>query len=312
MKNRKGIWIVFLVLLLVLNCSEKSGTVNQHKPVIQVDGRVLTLAEFNEFFEPVRMSYADGQANTISHIREARLRFLLQLLEEMILLRRAEELKLTVSALELQKAVGDIQGDYSKEAFESVFIKQAISLETWQERLKRQLLVEKVIRQELLDEISSTPKEISEYYAKHRAEWTRSEQIRARHILLPSKEEANSVLERLKKGEDFATLARLCSVAPEASEGGDMGYMVRTELPKCLEGPLFALPKGKVSGVVKTPYGYHIFEVLEKRPAGESRIDDWMDKIRSRIHKKKLATAYGPWLAKLRSRYRIVVNKEVI
>ena len=312
MKNRKQIWIVFFVLLLVCSCSEKSGTVAEHQPIIRVDGHVLTLAEFNEFFEPVRMSYANGQTDAGGSIGQARLRFLLQLLEEMIVLRRAEELDLTISPKELEEAVNDIQGDYSKESFEAVFIKQAISMETWQDRLKRQLLVEKVIREELLEGISATPKEISQYYNKHREEWTRADQIRALHILLRTKKEANSVLGRLKKGEDFATLARLCSVAPESAQGGDMGYIVAGELPKCLEEPLFALQLGKVSRVVKTPYGYHIFKVIEKRQAGESRIDDWIGKIRDRIQKEKLAAAYGPWLAKLRSRYKIVVDKENI
>ncbi len=312
MKNCRQAMMVFLVLLIVPGCSQKTESAAGHKPVIRVDGNVLTLAEFNEFFEPLKMSYATEQGAVSTDIAQARLRFLLQLLEEMIVLRRAEELRLSISPEELREAVGRVQREYSEESFKAVFMKQAISVETWQERLRRQLLVEKVIGKELLAQISATPKEISKYYDEHREEWTRGEQIKARQILLPTKEKANRVLKQLKKGEDFAALARLYSVAPEAAQGGDMGYVVRGGLPKSLEDQLFALPQGKVSRVTKTPFGYHIFEVTEKKRRDESRIDGFMERIRGRIQKEKLAAAYGPWLAKLRSRYKVVVNNEII
>jgi parvulin-like peptidyl-prolyl isomerase len=236
----------------------------------------------------------------------------LQLLEEMIVLRRAEELDLHVSSEELEEAVGRIEGDYGEEGFKAMFMKQAVSLETWKERLKRQLLIEKVTRKELLRKISVTPEEIKDYYEQHREEWAHGKQIRVHHILLPDKDKADLVLEQLKKGEDFSTLARVHSIAPESEQGGDMGYVARGQLPKCLEDPLFRLKKDTVSPVIKTPYGYHIFKVIEEKDAGEPKIEDWIEKIKARIQQEKLEAAYGPWLAKLRSRYRITVNKEMI
>jgi parvulin-like peptidyl-prolyl isomerase len=91
-----------------------------------------------------------------------------------------------------------------------------------------------------------------------------------------------------------------------------MGYVVRGQLPKRLEDPLFRLKKDTLSPVIKTPYGYHIFKVTEKKDAGQPDIDDWIEKIKARIQQEKLEAAYGPWLAKLRSRYRITVNREMI
>ncbi|MGD8757969.1 MAG: peptidylprolyl isomerase, partial [Deltaproteobacteria bacterium] len=131
-------------------------------------------------------------------------------------------------------------------------------------------------------------------------------------ILLPDRDKATLVLEKLKKGEDFSTLARVHSIAPESEQGGDMGYVARGQLPKCFEDPLFRLRKDTLSPVIKTPYGYHIFKVIEEKHAGESKIEDWIEKIKIRIQQEKLEAAYGPWLAKLRSRYRITVNKEMI
>jgi parvulin-like peptidyl-prolyl isomerase len=312
MRNPKKAAIISFVLLLVSGCSNRNNTGAEGQAVIQVDDHVLTLAEFNEFFEPLKTSYAKGTTDSGLDLRQARLRFLLELLEEMIVLRRAEELDLHVSSEELEETVDRIQRDYDDDGFKAMFMKQAVSLEIWKERLKRQLLIEKVTHRELLSKISVTPEEIRDYYEQHRKAWAHGKQIRVHHILLPDKDKATLVLEKLKKGEDFSTLARVHSIAPESEQGGDMGYVARGQLPKCFEDPLFRLEKDTLSPVIKTPYGYHIFKVIEKKDAGEPKIEDWIEKIKARLQQEKLEAAYGPWLAKLRSRYSITVNKEMI
>lgn len=312
MTNCKKILIGSLILFFLVSACSDENESGEHQAVIEVNGHALTLAEFNEFFEAVRTSYSKGRTNDGAGLREARIQFLLQLLEEMIILRRAEELGLHVSAEELEKAVQNIQKDYSEGSFQEMFIKQAISFKTWKTRVERHLLIEKVVFQELLEQVSVTPEEIKAYFDKHQEQWVHGEQRRVYHILLPNKKLAMGILKRLKKGEDFATLARLYSIAPESKQSGDMGYVERGQLPKSLETPVFALSKGKVSRVIKTPYGYHIFRVVEKRKASKPSVDDWIDKIREIIKKEKMEAAYGPWLARLRTRYNITVNKEII
>ncbi|MDY6952383.1 MAG: peptidylprolyl isomerase [Thermodesulfobacteriota bacterium] len=313
MKSWRNVALAFLLLLLVLACSNTDEPGLEGQPVIQVDDLVLTLAEFNEFFEPFRMNQAQGQEDGQA-LREARLRFLLQLVEEMIMLRRAEELEVHVSAEELEEAVSGIEGGYGGAGFKDMFMKQAISLETWKKRLKAQLIVKKVVHKELAENITVTPEEIGAFHNRHREKWAAGtgEQIRAYHILLSTEEDADRILGRLKKGEDFATLARLFSEAPEAERGGDMGFVARGELPKCLEDPLFALEKDRLSQVVQTLYGNHIFKVVEKRAASKPIMDEWIEKAKKNIRDQKIEAAYGPWLARLRSRYRITVNKEII
>jgi parvulin-like peptidyl-prolyl isomerase len=307
----KNILCLFFLASLV-GCSGKNGTGEHGKPVIRVDDHVLTLSEFNAFFEPLKMSYGTEENGEDHGLREARARFLLELIEEMIILRRAEELNLQISPGELQEALDAIEGDYDEEGLQKMFMKQAISLEAWKERARRQLLVEKVLNRDLNVHITVTPDEIRQYYDEHREEWRRGEQVRVRQILLSSKKQAQEVLKKVRKGEDFAELAEQYSTAPESSQGGDLGYVQRGNLPASLEKPIFSLTEGKVSSVIKTPYGYHIFKVIEKRKAGKQTMDDWIEEIKERIKKQKLETAYGPWLTELRSRYKITVNKEII
>jgi peptidyl-prolyl cis-trans isomerase C len=90
------------------------------------------------------------------------------------------------------------------------------------------------------------------------------QEVRARHILVESEAEAKDIAERLKKGEDFATLAKEKSKDANA-EGGDLGFFTRGQMLKPFEDAAFALDIGQISEPVQTQFGWHIIKVEEKR-----------------------------------------------
>jgi len=87
--------------------------------------------------------------------------------------------------------------------------------------------------------------------------------VHCAHILVKTEAEANIVLERLKKREKFANIARGLSLCPSKKEGGDLGTFSRGKMVKEFEKAAFELKKGQVSPVVKTKFGYHIIKRLE-------------------------------------------------
>ena len=110
-------------------------------------------------------------------------------------------------------AAQDFQNDYSKEGLQDMLLSQAVSFEAWKERLRRRLLVKKVIEEDLLKDVSVSPEEIKTYFYQHGDDWAHGEALKVRHIMTLKKDEADRVLEELKTGEDFASLARLHSAA---------------------------------------------------------------------------------------------------
>ncbi len=87
--------------------------------------------------------------------------------------------------------------------------------------------------------------------------------VHCAHILVRSESEAKLVLERLKKGEKFANIAKIVSRCPSGKRGGDLGTFTRGKMVREFEKAAFALKKGEVTGVVKTKFGYHIIKRLQ-------------------------------------------------
>jgi len=302
---------VGLVLVLALfACNRENQFDRAGKAFINVDGKVVTLAEFNELFEIFRMDYEPtGDENGL---REARATFLLQLVEELIILRRAEELGLDVSKDELERAVETMEASYGKEGLEEMFIKKAVSADTWKKRLRMQLLVDKVIEKDLASQISVDPKDIRAYRDSHHPPDEEALWVRARQILVPTQEEARALLKEIKAGKNFAELAKSHSEAPEAAQGGDLGYLRHGDLPEELEEAVFSLEEGEVSPIIHSAYGHHIFKVVQRLQKDAVEADHWLDKAKAAIKHRKLEAAYRPWLDKLRARYKIVVNDEMM
>ncbi len=111
------------------------------------------------------------------------------------------------------------------------------------------------------------PAEIANAVAVRMAEIV-PEQVLIRQLLLRELSEAQEALARFDQGEEFIDLSRELSKAPNADSGGAIGWVIRGTQPEDIELEIFSLDVGKVSGPVKGPAGYHLFQVLEVRASG--------------------------------------------
>ena len=91
------------------------------------------------------------------------------------------------------------------------------------------------------------------------------EEVHARHILVPTEDEAKAIEAELKKGADFATLAKEKSKDPGAADGGDLGYFTKEQMVPEFSEAAFKLDKGQISDPVHTQFGWHIIKVEDKR-----------------------------------------------
>ena len=156
-----------IILFLILAGCEKKGPDLGQEVLIRVDDRVLTTHDFNNAFEIASIAYEDNIKDQPDELKKAQIRLLNQLTVEMILLERAEELGITVSDAELEEAVSAIKSDYPEGEFEKTLLEFAVSYDSWKERLKNRLILDKVIDEELKNRITISPEDISEFYKKN-------------------------------------------------------------------------------------------------------------------------------------------------
>ena len=108
-------------------------------------------------------------------------------------------------------------------------------------------------------------------------------EIRARHILVENENEAKAILEEIKKGADFAELAKQKSKDPSKADGGDLGYFGKDQMVPEFSEAAFKLDKGKISDPVKSEFGWHIIKVEDKRDRPVPEFDQVKDQIESYV-----------------------------
>jgi peptidyl-prolyl cis-trans isomerase C len=116
----------------------------------------------------------------------------------------------------------------------------------------------------------------------------KQEEVRARHILVKTEDEAKAVIKALGEGKDFAELAKEKSTDPNKSDGGDLGYFRKGQMVPEFEAAAFAMQKGEVSKApIKTQFGWHVIQVEDKRIAPPPPLEQVKDQIRQIIMRDK-------------------------
>ncbi|MCV3767375.1 peptidylprolyl isomerase [Rhizobium sp. TRM95796] len=116
----------------------------------------------------------------------------------------------------------------------------------------------------------------------------KQEEVRARHILVKTEDEAKAVIKALGEGKDFAELAKEKSTDPNKSDGGDLGYFRKGQMVPEFETAAFAMQKGEVSKApIKTQFGWHVIKVEDKRIAPPPPLEQVKDQIRQIIMRDK-------------------------
>ena len=106
------------------------------------------------------------------------------------------------------------------------------------------------------------------------------EEVQARHILVATQGEAETVIKRLEKGEGFAALAGELSLGPSASKGGDLGYFLAEEMVQAFSDAAFALQPGELSAPVETEFGWHVIRLEDRRVVPPPSFEDLSEQIR--------------------------------
>ena len=305
-----GLLLSAVLLLALMACKgQEAPPAVAANPVATVNGERIELREFEKKLAE-EAALAKGEtplkAEQYARLKEE---VLGRLVEERIMLQRARELLITVGEAELDARVEEIRKDYADGSFNALFSNDTMSFSTWKKALLKRMLLEKVVAVDVNAQVRVTEAEAESYYKANRKHYTAERRVRATQIVVRDRDRAEAILKRLKAGAEFDKVAREVSIGPEAANGGDLGFFEQGVMPEAIDRLVFSVPVGKLSGVVQSPYGFHIFKVLGREEGGGRKFAEARERVIADLRRLREAEAYERWLEGLKERASIVVNR---
>ena len=283
-----------------------------------VDGRKIFRSDVDKSYENLVASAQQPPAGEQATI--LRLNILRQLIDDEMVMRRAEKLGLLATDDEVDRKLNEIKSPYTQGQFDQRLKEKKISLEDFKRDIRRSITLDKVMNKEVSSKINVTDQDVTNYFNDHKAEFNLIEpqyhlaQIFVTPLPNPQVHNQNNkaqnegdarkkilmISNRLDSGDDFATLAMNYSEDPETSgNGGDLGTVpessLRTTDPATRDAVLKLKP-GQYTSIIsvvnpqtKQPVGFRIVKLVSKEPAGQRDLSDprVQQAIRSQLHDRR-------------------------
>jgi len=242
-----------------------------------------------------------------------RRRVLDELVDRALLLQQARARSIVVGQDQVERAFLRIRAEYPGSHFDDLLAQERLSQTELKVRLKEQLAIERLFEEEVFRHISVVEAEVERYYSDHLTDFQEPERVRVLQIVVASREEALQLRDKLRRNpQTFAEVARKSSIAPEGKNGGDLGYIGRgAGFPEVFDA-CFAMPVNVVSEVTPSPYGFHIFKVVDRKPAQRRTLEQAKGEIAEKLTREKRTRAQEEYLKALRQRARIQVDEKAL
>ncbi|WP_273759843.1 peptidylprolyl isomerase [Bartonella sp. ML70XJBT.G] len=163
--------------------------------------------------------------------------------------------------------------------------------------MRDNVLQQLYFKQTIVDQISDN--DLETLYKKEVAALPKEDEVKARHILVKTKKEAEAIVKRLNKGEDFEEIAKKTSTDGSAAVGGDLGYFSHGQMVKPFEDAAFSLKVGEYTKTpVESPFGWHVIKVEDRRLKQPPAFDDVKEMLRTQLIRER----YQKLIVDLRSK----------
>lgn len=227
-----------------------------------------------------------------------------------VLFQYADEKNIRARSQSVKTAFDDLKEQLGgRSALNAYLAAGGITQEQLKDRLDRGLIVRRLLRRDAVRSIKISEAEIEAFYRNHPEYFQRGEQVRVRHILVTEKQgdgnasartRIGALQKQLEMGADFAVLALEFSDCPSRSSAGDLGFLTRQQMVADFADAAFSLHPGEISGIVTTRYGYHLIQMLERKPPEKISYKEAREKIERSLRRNKENTAVKRFIAQLK------------
>jgi len=206
----------------------------------------------------------------------------------------------------------------NEEQLKAALEAQGMTLHAYRLQIREELERDQLINREIRGKVSVTPEEVQRYYEQHLSEYSTPEKIELAHIFFRLPEDApkdqvaavtakaDDVYRRIKKGADFAEMAKEYSEDSTGQSGGELGWFKKGEMLESIEKAAAHLKVGEVSEPVRSKVGLHIIKVEGREGATHQKLDELSDQIKQQLYNAALEERFQKWLTEdLRKRHHV-------
>ncbi|MGH8435505.1 MAG: peptidylprolyl isomerase [Pseudomonas sp.] len=258
-----------------------------NRVVAIVDNDVIMQSQLDSRLREVQQTIAKrGAALPPEHVLSQQV--LERLVIENIQLQIGDRSGIRITDEELNQAIGTIaqRNNMSVEQFRAALAQDGLSYDDARDQVRREMVISRVRQRRVAERIQVTDQEVQNFLASDLGKMQLSEEFRLANILIPVPEssspetiqaadrQAQDIYQQLQQGADFAQLAIARSASETALEGGEMGWRKAAQMPPPFDGMISALSVGEVTEPMRTPGGFIILKLLEKRGGGSQVRDE--------------------------------------
>jgi len=244
-----------------------------------------------------------------------------QLVAYHLLAQESRARKMDVADADLEAQIGQIRGSFpNDQAFQQSMAAQGLTIDQVRQQTRNGMLVQKVIEAEIASKVAVQDAEVTAFYQQNLERFKQGDTVHASHILIglpqnptpeqkaQAKAKAQAVLKQVRGGGDFAALARAESQdTGSAQNGGDLGFFPKGQMTPAFEQAAFSTKPGTVSGLVETPFGFHIIKVHERRGPRTAPLAEVGGQIRNFLEQGQREQKLEQFVAQVKTKSKIEI-----
>ncbi len=300
--------LLLMVVAAATGCSsspERIIVAHVNDDVIRAGELKTAISEVAGDFSPEIMADPEG----LEAVKEKVLKGLVQ---ERLLLQKADQKKIELSTEELNQATRALTEGYTQATLQKILEARHIRYEDWLKKQQVKARIDKLLHQEIYRMVAVEPAEAEDYFQKNRKSFREPDRIHCLHIVAGKRDKAQKIRSLLEKGENFSAVARQYSESPDRDQGGDLGYVARGDYPGLFEQACFTLALGQTSDVIPSEYGFHIFRVIEKKPGHGLSMQEALPEIEKQLKEEKGRAQLRAWLEVLFREAKISIDEKAV
>ncbi|PZD96079.1 peptidylprolyl isomerase [Paenibacillus sambharensis] len=229
------------------------------------------------------------------------------MISEELIRQELEGAGVTASEEEINAELDKIKQNFpTEEEFQMALDQNNLTLEALKEQIETQVKIDNL----LSAKVQVTDAQVQEHFEANKSSYDLPERVKASHILVETREQADDLLAQLEGGADFAALAAKHSLDQNsAPQGGELDYFPRGVMDPGFEEMAFNLPVGSMD-IAESSYGFHIIHVTDHQQPKEATLEDNKDQIREQLEMEQLSVLTNEWYMNLQANAKVVNHLE--